>query len=312
MVVIPHLNFRQTLDTPLPKKVEFKQNNFHLKQNLIPVVSAGTDYEEAKAYGVINFDSGEIISSKNINKRLPIASLTKIMTSAVTLDFVSSEEEFTVSEKAASEEPTKVMLKPGEKYRVEDLLKFALISSANDSAQVLKEGIDNKYGNNTFIHAMNEKAKFLGLKNTHFVNPQGYDNPLHYSTIEDLAVLTHYALENYPLINQIVNENIDDLTNNGSDMRFYLQNWNGLLGVYSGIRGVKIGNTEDARHCTIVLSERDDKKVLVIVLGAPGVLERDLWASQLLDLGFSKLGLTAENITEAQLKAKYSSWKYFN
>lgn len=91
-----------------------------------------------------------------------------------------------------------------------------------------------------------------------------------------------------------------------------LYNWNGLLGVYPGVKGVKIGNTEDAGYATTVLAEREGKKILVVLLGAPGVLQRDLWPSMLLDIGFEKLGLKPIGITEDQLRAKYSTWKYWN
>ena len=95
--------------------------------------------------------------------------------------------------------------------------------------------------------------------------------------------------------------------------QFDLYNWNGLLGVYPGIFGVKIGYTENAQKTTIVASQRDGKKVLVVLLGAPGVLQRDLWASQLLDQGFEKLAnLSSINITEEELREKYSTWKYWN
>lgn len=334
MISIPQLSIKPTsFLSPLPQrinrgtiffqkidilekvkpKLEQKQHEFKLKKSLIPILSAGSDYDGAQAYGVIDFDSGEIIAEKNLSEKLSIASLTKIMTAVVALDLASLDETFTVSKLASVQIPTKVMLKPGEKYSLSQLLAHALISSANDSAQVIKEGIDTKFGQEVFIKAMNAKAQVLGLKNTHFENPQGLDGYNHFSTIEDLSILSHYAMEEYPIIAQIVGKEVEDLTQNGADMRFYLQNWNGLLGVYPGISGIKIGNTDKAGVCTTVLSEREGKKVLVVLLGAPGVLERDLWAGQLLDLGFSKISnLTPVNITEAQLKEKYASWKYFN
>src|SRR5690606_3687251 len=94
--------------------------------------------------------------------------------------------------------------------------------------------------------------------------------------------------------------------------QFDLYNWNGLLGVYPGASGVKIGNTGDAQKTTIVTAERNGKKLLVVVLGAPGVLERDMWAAELLDLGFEKqYGMAPINVTEEQLRAKYKTWKYW-
>lgn len=310
MVVIPRFKFEFTqIVSPLPAK---KESNFQLKKSTIPTVSAGAFYEDASAYGVIDFDSGEVILSKNLSKRLPIASLTKIMTAVVALDLSSLDEVFTVSEYAEGQIPTKVMLKAGEKYSLRHLIASTLISSANDSAQVIKEGVDKKFGQDTFIPAMNAKAKFLGLKNTHFTNAQGFDNPDHFSTVEDLSLLAHYAMEQYPIISEIVRKEIEDLTNNNLDMRFYLQNWNGLLGLYPGIYGIKIGNTDDAGICTIVVSERAGKRIMAIILGAKTILQRDLWASELLDLGFNKvLNLKPINLTEADLKEKYATWKYF-
>lgn len=322
MAVIPHLLPKQiSWVSPLPQKIDILQNvkpklqklynNFQLKLTSSFFPTNG-DVEQASAYGVMDFNNGEILASKNLSARLPIASLTKIMTAVVALDLSSPDVKFSVSEKAASQVPTKVMLKKGERYSLEELLKFALMASANDSAEVIKEGIDKEYGDGVFISSMNYKAQVLGLKNTHFTNVQGYDNQGNYSTVEDLMLLSHYAMENYPLIVEIVGKNYEDLTNNGSDLRFYVNNWNGLLGVYPGVSGIKIGNTEEGGYTTIVLSEREGKKLLVVVLGAPGALQRDLWAAQLLDLGFNKyLGLSPINITTEQLKQKYASWKYF-
>lgn len=330
MVSIPYMGRSQAWISPVPlkknileeikPKLEIKKNNFELNKDFIdsgqsrfiPVVSAGSGFDGASAYALVDAQDGRVIAAKNLSQRLPMASLTKIMTAVVALDLSSSQEEFTVSQKAAAQVPTKVMLKRGEKHSLDHLLRHILISSANDSAQVIKEGIDEKYGEELFIKAMNQKAKILGLKNTKFTNPAGYDNQDHFSTVEDLSILSVYALSNYPIISDIVSHQFDDLTQGGQDMRFYLQNWNGLLGVYPGASGVKIGNTGKAGYTTIVASEREGKKLLAVLLGAPGVLERDLWTAELLDLGFNKtLGLSPVNITEEMMKEKYGSWQYF-
>ena len=302
----------------LKRKLEAKPNTFRLNKdllggrNLIPVAAAGVGYDQAKAFVLVNIENGEILASKNLSEVLKIASLTKIMTAAVALDLADPEEQFIVSGQAASQVPTKVMLKAGEKYKLGELLKSLLITSANDSAEVIKEGIDRKYGEGVFIKAMNHKAKFLGLKNTSFTNPQGYDSGNHYSSAEDLSILSVYALKEYPLIAEIVSKDFEDLTKGGRDLRFYLNNWNGLLGVYPGVSGLKTGNTGQAGQCTIVTAERAGKKLLAVLLGAPGVLQRDLWTAELLDLGFNKMAdLPSVGVTENMLKEKYASWKYF-
>lgn len=321
-VLIPHLRVSPDLIRPVIKKqnilerikpkLEIKSNDFHLKKDFIPLVSAGSEFDALSAYALVDVESGQVIASKNLSKKLPMASLTKIMTAIVALDLAKPDEQFRVTREAAAATPTKVMLKEGEHVSLLHLLEYMLISSANDSAMAIKDGIDQKFGNGVFIQAMNEKAKILGLKNTHFTNPAGFDNPEAFSSPEDLSILSIYALRNYPLVVQIVEKETLDLTDGGRDMRFYLQNWNGLLGVYPGVVGVKIGNTPKAGSSTIVFSKRGEKKLLAVTLGAPGVLERDLWTAQLLDLGFNKVaGLVPINLSEGQLKAKYASWQYF-
>lgn len=309
-------------------KLEGKPNNFQLKResSLIPnvlqpgSVLAGADYDQTVAYLVVDLNTGEVLAEKNGPQKVPMASLTKIMTAVAALDLASPEENFTVTENAAMVEPTSIGVVPGQKMALGELLNALLLTSANDSAAVIKEGIDAKYTQGSFIKAMNAKAAILGLKNTHFENPQGYDGEDHFSSAEDLATLSQYALTNYPEISEIVKKDYEYLPENNNHKQFDLYNWNGLLGVYPGVYGVKIGNTSDAGHTTVVVSERKQnshpkgvisKKVLVVLLGAPGVLERDLWASQLLDLGFFKLGLDPVGVTEGELQSKYATWKYW-
>lgn len=324
MVMLPHLGVRtHFLESPLPKKtdnfdqiipkIEQTKNNYFIKQNptLVNEALADQDYNSARSFIVTNYDNGEVIAQKNSTDKVPIASLAKIMTAVVALDLANRDEKFTVSEKAANEIPTKLALKPGDQLTLEELLKATLLVSANDCAQVIKEGIDQKYGE-IFIRAMNEKAKFLGLDSSFFTTPQGFDEGGPYSSASDFAILVHYALSNYPLIADIVSQDHGELLPSPTHQKYeYLNNWNGLLGVYPGVKGVKIGNTDAAGYTTAVLSQRDEKRVLVVLLGAPGVFQRDLWAGELLDLGFSKFGENPVGVTQDQLKAKYASWKYF-
>ncbi|HVZ58882.1 MAG TPA: hypothetical protein VG935_03990 [Patescibacteria group bacterium] len=268
---------------------------------------------EAKAYLVIDLTSGEIVGEHNADSPLAIASLTKIMSAVVTLDLASPEEQFKVTPRAAAQIPTKIGVVAGETMTVHELLEASLMTSANDAIEVLRDGIDAKYADpGLFVRAMNKKAEILGLTHTHFDNPQGFDSLTHYSSAHDLAILTHYALTTYPLISQIVKQDYIFLPKNSLHKQFDLYNWNGLLDVYPGVIGVKIGNTDDAETTTIVAAQRDDETLLVVVLGAPGIYERDEWAAELLDAGFSATrGLPPVNITSAQLKAKYATWKYW-
>lgn len=314
-IIFPTPNSADTFFDKVLPKLEEKQNSYRIKsnQNLIPQANASSEYDLASAYAVIDFDSGEVISGKNLSKPLPIASLTKVMTAVVALDLANQEEMFTATENASKIIPTKIGIRPQEQLTLKELLEASLLTSANDAVEVIREGIDKKYNEKVFIKAMNEKAKSIGLRNTSFTNPQGFDSRNHFSSVEDLAILTHYALENYPLIADLVKKDYSMLPANSYHKRFDLNNWNGLIGVYPNTTGVKIGNTGNAKKTTIVVSERNGKKLIAIVLGAPGIIERDLWAAQLLDYGYQKsMGLAAVNIAEEQLRAKYTTWNYWN
>lgn len=313
VMVSPVSTKEDSLDKLLPK-LEEKKNTFKIKKEnsfLISPVSAAGEFEQARAYGVVDLNTGDVLIEKNLSEPVSIASITKVMTAVVALDLVSPDELFTVSERAASIEPTKIGVVAGERMKVSELIDAAILTSANDAVEVIKEGVDTKYGAGTFVKAMNAKAKIIGLKNTNYANPQGFDNKNHYSSVEDLSILAHYALENYPLFKETAHKEYQFLGADSNHKQFDLYNWNGLLGVYPGATGIKIGNTDRAGYTTLVTSEREGKRLAVVLLGAPGVLERDLWASQLLDIGFEKLGLKSVNITKEDLKEKYATWKYW-
>src|SRR5258706_13802462 len=150
-----------------------------------------------------------------------------------------------------------------------ELLHAMLMTSANDAAQVIQDGINTKYHENVFTRAMNEKALFLGLKDSRFDNPQGFDSINNFSSAHDLALLAHYALTNYPLIGKIVQKDYTQLPANQYHKLFDLYNWNGLLDVYPNVYGVKIGNTGRAGTTMVVGSQRAGKDIVVILLGAP-------------------------------------------
>jgi serine-type D-Ala-D-Ala carboxypeptidase (penicillin-binding protein 5/6) len=296
------------------RKLREEKNTFSLKKttSFIPKTFAGSDYENVNSYAVIDMDSGEVILEKSLERAVPIASLTKVMTAVVALDLAEPDEYFTISYKASRQIPTKIGVIPGEKMNLTELLNAMMLTSANDAAQAINDGIDVKYGEEVFIDAMNEKAKILGLNHSHFENPQGFDDAEHYSSAEDLAVLTHYAITHYTLFAQIVKQDYAFIPKDRNHKQFDLNNWNGLLGVYPNVSGVKIGNTDNAGKTTLVIAERNGKKLLAVLLGAPGILERDLWTAELLDAGFSQtLGLKPVGVTEEQLREKYGTWQYY-
>jgi serine-type D-Ala-D-Ala carboxypeptidase (penicillin-binding protein 5/6) len=294
-------------------RVETKRNDISLSRPnfLISEARAAGDYDKASSYIVVDADSGEVIAEKSSGNRLYIASITKIMTAITALDLAEPSEVLTVSETAPKVVPTNMGLVPGQKWTIEELLHGLLLASSNDAAQAIKEEIDQKYGGEFFIRAMNAKAKYIGLKNTSFDNPQGFDGANNYSTSEDLAILSLYIYKNYPLIAEIAEKEYQYYPATSTHKQADLNNWNGLLGVYPGAYGLKIGNTGKAQKTTVVSARREGKNILVVLLGAPGVLERDLWAGKLLDLGFENFNLPNAEVTEEQLRKKYSTWRYF-
>lgn len=302
------------LDNILPKLQKIP-NNYRLKKEteLIAPSFASTNYDNAKAYVVVDYNTGQIITSKNLSERLPIASLTKIITAIVALDLATPNEHITISGNEVNEEPTIIGVVPGQKMTVEELLNAMLLTSANDAAQALRDGIDAKYGASIFEDAMNKKAKIVDLNDSYFTNPQGYDFKDNHSSVGDLAIATHYALSNYPLIEKIVSKDYQFYPANHLHKQYDLYNWNGLLGVYPGVSGMKIGNTDLAGYTTIVVAKRGDRKLIAVLLGAPGVRERDLWTSQLLDFSFQKVSnLPPVALTQDDLTKKYSTWKFWN
>lgn len=324
ITMLGHLNLTpQALIRPMPTgeeifrdvlhKLENHKNTYslHTPHQFIPQTEAAGDYENARSYALIDLASGEVLREKALERKIPIASLTKIMTAVVALDLAQPDEYITITERAARQIPTKIGVVTGEQMKVSELLEALMLTSANDSAQAIADGMDQKYGDDIFIRAMNAKAAYIGLKKTHFANPQGFDASDHYSTAEDLAVLTHYALTHYPLLAETVSKDYVFLPADSYHKQFDLYNWNGLLGVYPDVSGVKIGNTDDAGKTTIVVSHRNGLSLLAIVLGAPGIIERDLWAAELLDEGYAeKAGLKPVKVTRDQLLEKYRTWKY--
>lgn len=295
-------------------QLSLKKNSFIVRESrsFIPQAEATILNIDANALLALDLDTGEVLYEKNLEDNLPIASLTKIMTAVVALDLAKSDELFSVSDYASRQIPTRIGVVPEEKLKLKELLDAILLTSANDAASVIQEGIDKKYGASVFIKAMNEKAKFLGLTNTSFANPQGFDDRENYSTVKDLGVLTHYALKNYPEIAESVKKDYEFLPADTNHKQFDLYNWNGLIGVYPDTIGMKIGNTGSAGKTTMVVSNREGKKILAVVLGAPDIISRDKWAAELLDYGYQQtLGLSPVKVTEEMLREKYSTWEYF-
>ncbi len=269
-----------------------------------------TSLNNIPRYIVYNNDTGKVYYAKGADLRMAPASFTKLLSTQVVLDLIPKEYMVTATKASIDKIPTVLGLKEGEKFSVSDLLRGAIATSANDAAQTLADGAAEAVGINPveFIYYMNAKAQLLGLKNSHFVNPDGLDDQNQYSTLLDLAKLVNNVQKNYPDILTAAKSDNEDIQQTADHGYYYLPNWNGLLGVYPGVSGLKIAYTEDAGYSTIVTATRDGQSMVAIVSGADSYMERDLAAADLLDAGFLALGQKPISISKNNLNVHYKVW----
>ncbi|WKZ26117.1 MAG: D-alanyl-D-alanine carboxypeptidase family protein [bacterium] len=231
----------------------------------LPVLKNDATYPILSSQSVmaVDLDSGVTLYEKDPNKALLPASTTKIVTALVALDTYDLEQVLKVGR--INVVGQKMGLVQGEEIKFVDLLKGLLIYSGNDAAEVLAS--NHVGGRDLFIGLMNKKVKDLGLTNTHFSNPTGLDNGSQYSTTRDLVVVAKYAMNN-PLFAEIVNTQTSIVKSVDGRFTHRLVNINKLLGEVPGVMGVKTGWTENARENLITFVERDNRKVMIVVLGS--------------------------------------------
>ncbi|MGB9082494.1 MAG: serine hydrolase, partial [Desulfuromonadaceae bacterium] len=224
---------------------------------LVSITTAGAGNDDpfpAVASSYILRIDGETVWAHRPERRLAPASLTKVMTALLVLERVPLDRVVTVSSAAAAESGARIGLRRGDRMTAGDLLAATLIFSANDACRALADHVGG--GRGRFITLMNARAEKLGLKGTHFSNPCGHDQPRHYSTAHDLAILAENALGNETFRNLVSRQQQQIRTVDGT-RRFNLRNRNHLLGRYPGAAGVKTGLTPDAGGCLIALAERE-------------------------------------------------------
>ena len=248
---------------------------------------------DAGSWTLIDADTGLYLAGKDPDKRVPIASTTKIMVVLVALDEgVDFDEEVTVSEDAASyagSTYSNIGLYPYDRVSVRDLLKAALIPSGTDAVYALSEHLGGG-SVDEFVAKMNDKAKELGLKNTHFSNPAGIYADGNYSSAADLAKLTREAMK-YPEFRKIVAT--PETTISTQDREIDVVNTNLLVVPNSGYdygpaTGVKTGSFAQAGPCLVASAESNDESYIAVVLDAAGDLQRFEAARTALEYGFGE------------------------
>jgi serine-type D-Ala-D-Ala carboxypeptidase (penicillin-binding protein 5/6) len=217
-----------------------------------------------------------VLAQHDANERVPIASITKLMTVIVALEHLKPSDVVTVTSGAAQVGESRIPLYTSQRISVHDLLEGALIQSANNAADALAAAAA---GGDVpkFIGWMNEHAQKYGLHDTHFVRPDGLDAPGHVSSARDVALLARIAMHS-PVVRAIVRKE-GDVIENG---HVTVHTWNDLLGVYPGMIGVKTGHTDDAGWCEVGAARHLGETIYAVVLGVPTRSARNYDLQQLL------------------------------
>lgn len=222
-----------------------------------------------------------LLIDKNADKRHPMASTTKIMTALVAIENCNLQEEVIIPREATGIEGSSVYLREGEHQTVENLLYAVMLASANDAATALALHVAGSI--EAFAERMNERAAEMGLKNTHFTNPHGLNDPEHYTTAAELARITAGAMENETFRKIVSTKQKVIRTANGTEART-LSNHNRLLRSYEDCIGVKTGFTKISGRCLVSAAERDGMLLIAVTLDAPNDWNDH---SRMLDFGFS-------------------------
>jgi len=246
---------------------------------------------KAKAALLMEVNSGKIIWEKNSRERLYPASLTKIMSLLVVLEQLeqgafSLDDQVHVSARASSMGGSELFLSEGDVVSLENLLIGMAVGSANDAAVAVAEHVGGSVEG--FVEMMNEKARQLGMADTHFCNPHGLHHPDHYSSAYDIMLMSLALLE-YPRIHQWATIWMDEhfLKGQIKSGEVFLSNTNRLVYYYPGCDGLKTGFTREAGNGISATAKRGQTRFLAVVLGSPTVDDRYDAAVKLLDYGFS-------------------------
>jgi len=220
-------------------------------------------YIDAKAYFLIDSQTGRVLAEKNSNEKRAIASLTKIMTAVIALEHGDLNSIVKVSPKAAAVGGSSFWLKSGDELPLEDMLYGLLLPSGNDAAVAIAEHIAGSIEN--FASLMNYKALDIGAYNTRFKNPHGLDEEGHYSTARDIAKIAQYAwsISKFREIVQTKEKSIQ----RGNFVR-NIYNTNRLLWSFEGANGIKTGYTGKAGRCLVASADKDGLQLISVVLGA--------------------------------------------
>ena len=258
---------------------------------------------KANSYLLQDFDSGKILASKNIDLRIPPASLTKMMTVHVVsaellAGRISQDDEVLISEKAWKMPGSRMFIEVNKKVLLGDLLQGVIIQSGNDASVALAEYVSGS--EEVFAELMNQYASDLGMTNSHFINSTGLPDEQHYTTAKDMAILAAALIRDAPEIYAL--HSVKEYTFNNITQ----QNRNKLLWRDPDVDGIKTGHTEAAGFCLVASAKRDDMRLISVVMGTDSDSARAKASQSLLAYGFrffetQKVYAANENITSVKV-----------
>jgi len=234
---------------------------------------------------LMDFTTGQVLYEKNADQKSPPASTTKILTALVALEQGDLKQQITTSANASRVEGSSIYLSEGETHTLEELLYGMLLSSGNDAALAVAEGLAGSEAK--FTEWMNQKAAALGAKSSSFTNCNGLPKADHYTTAYDLALITRYALNN-PVFETIVKTKSHNISWPGRDYDKVLYNHNKLLWRYQFVDGVKTGYTREAGGCLVSSATRYGHRLIAVVLNSTTIYED---SEKLFEYGFNNYEL---------------------
>ncbi len=257
--------------------------------SILPVQAATDSLNlDSKSAILIDNASGKVLYEKNINEKLPMASMTKIMSLLLIMEQIDNgnikySDKVLISKNASGMGGSQVFLQAGEEYKVEDLLKCIAVSSANDAVVAMAEKISGS--EEAFVSEMNAKVKELGLVNTHFANPHGLDNENHYSTAHDMARIAQELLKHEDILR--FTSIYEDYLTKPDGSQVWLVNTNRLVRFYDGVDGLKTGYTTEAGYCLTATAKKNDLRLISVVMNASSADARSKDTATLLTYGFN-------------------------
>ena len=269
---------------------------------LLPGQAKAAEMEvNAKSAVLMDVATGTVLFEKNAHEALAPASVTKIMTMLLIMEAIDSgsityDDMVTASEAAAAKGGSQIYLKAGEQMSVSEMLKSIAVSSANDCACAMAEHLSGSEG--AFVDRMNQRAKELGMEDTHFVNCTGLDDSpeasRHRTSAYDIALMSRELLGKHPDIKKYTTIWMDTIRGGA----FGLSNTNKLIRFYPGATGLKTGFTSGAGYCLSATAEREGLELIAVTMGCESAKIRNAACKSMLDYGFANYALVSPDLED--------------